>query len=202
MLNCLLPTLALNTFRLQEEAAVIPVPFVLRRLTRDVSLLYVIVSTAMGTTYTPPSAPHRQKKSCKTKKSGLVASIRGIFFLALFVRASGRICFQPLHTISNDIKHHTMAKDESSSKTLLDESLLSSYFALCPFQHILAQPSHNDYLLRHSRCCQLLLPSGPQPPAEGRSSLRHLWVHRTAHSQAIPPLRWLRASFPPRSSHR
>src|SRR6266702_4109068 len=87
-----------------------------------------------------------------------------------------------------------MAMVESSLTTLLDESLPSNSFALCPFQHNLAQLSYNDYLLRHSRCRQLLLPSGPQPPAEGRSSMRHLWIHRTAHSQAIPPLRWLRAS--------
>lgn len=57
---------------MQEEAAVIPVPFVLRRLTRDVSLLYVIVSTAMGTTYTPASAPTIDKK--KVAKQKTVAS--------------------------------------------------------------------------------------------------------------------------------
>lgn len=57
---------------MQEEAAVIPVPFVLRRLTRDVSLLYVIVSTAMGTTYTPASAPTIDKN--KVAKQKTVAS--------------------------------------------------------------------------------------------------------------------------------
>ena len=80
MRSCLLLTLALSSLRLQEEVAVIPVHFVLRRLTRDVSLL--IISTATGATYMPPSVPHRQKKGAKKKKrkSGLVASIRGTFF--------------------------------------------------------------------------------------------------------------------------
>ena len=140
MRSCLLLTLALSSLRLQEEVAVIPVHFVLRRLTRDVSLL--IISTATGATYMPPSVPHRQKKGAKKKKrkSGLVASIRGTFFLsafALFVISSGRLYFQPLHTISNDMKHHTMAKDKPSSRTHLDESLLPS---------------------SHCCCCQLLLP--------------------------------------------
>jgi hypothetical protein len=60
--------LALSTFPLEYEAAVIPVPFVLRRLTRDVSLLHVIVSSAMGTTYAPPSAPTIDKKQVAKQK--------------------------------------------------------------------------------------------------------------------------------------
>jgi hypothetical protein len=117
-----LATPALSTFRMQEEAAVIPVPFVLRRLTRDVSLLYVIVSTAMGTTYTAAKGAHdRQKKSGKTKKGGLVASLS----FAPFVISSGRISFQPLRTIANDIKQpHNGEERVINRLQLLDESLL------------------------------------------------------------------------------
>ena len=167
MLNCLLPTLALSTFPLEHEAAVIPSPFCLasahaRCLTPP---RYCLLSHG---NHVRPSvgAHHRQKTSGETKKSGLVASIGGSFFLSSMhsfcysgAVQSGRICFQPLPTISNDIKQHTMAnkgviiEQQRSPTSHLHYPATNLHFALFS--------THNDYLLRLSRCCQLLLPSGP-----------------------------------------
>ena len=191
VLNCLLPALALVSFPLQYSSRCKARPFCLtsahaRCLTRPCYCLLIHGKHA----YPPVGAHHRQKKSGKTKKSCLY-HLRSFCYLGAAPQAEESSAKPFTHHLQQYKTLHNgegRVIIENTPRRVITQYLLSTL----PFSNI-PQLSHNDSL-RHSRRCQLLLPFGSRSQAEGCSSMRHLWIHRTAHSQAIPPLRWLRAS--------
>lgn len=141
----------------------------------------------------PRRAPTTDKKKVAKQKNRWPCRIYSWHFFFSLIRS---FCYftrkNLLPTLAHDLERYktttqwrrTSHQSTATPRRVTTPTHDSSYLALCPFQQL----RHNDHLL-HTRCCQLLLPSHPQPPTEGRSRLRHLWVHRAAHRQAIPSVR-------------
>ena len=178
------------------EARRIARPFCLPRLTRDRSLLPVIVSPQHAIPRRPPSlsASTRNKKKPRQKKQACIAMVQ-IHLWVIACHRSSLLC-APSGSKSGWALTYDLAHINYSPWP--PRRVIKQYFRVIPFSQpllLLFQIiSRHDHLLRHSRCRQLPHPSESQPQTTRRPCMRHLWGHRATHNQ-VPPLWWLCTSL-------
>jgi hypothetical protein len=170
------------------EARYIPRPFCLCLGSRAGYLSSMLLSplTWEHTSSSSLEAPARKQKRQKCEAKMIHLALPCSFCVAKL--ASGSI-YLPFYLRSRIYKTPRYDLDESP----ILESSSSSPSSLCHYSlfRLISNILRHDHLLRHPRCRQLLLPSESRSPAKRRPRMRHLWLHRAAHDQTIPPLWWL-----------
>ena len=141
-----------------------------------------------------PTSSSRKQKKTQTKKNlasrcfRCISTNRAAFLQSFVFHASSKSGSLLTYDLAR-INYYAMAPRRVINRNLrvipFSQALCYSYFISI---------SRNDHL-RHPRRRQLLHRPESQPPTKGCPRMRHLWIRRTAHNQAIPPLWWLCTSL-------